>query len=116
MLEFLDEAGVDVLAYMEPRAGMRIERIREHWGDRFAIMGNVCNVDVLPSGDRAMIAREVHRVLSAAADGGYMGLSAHSIGTDISSDAYEYFWGLMNRFARYPMDLGALEAEAALRR
>jgi len=113
MLEFLDEAGVDVLAYMEPRAGMRIERIRERWGDRFAILGNVCNVKVLPGGDRAGIAREVHRVLSAAADGGYMGLSAHSIGTDISPDAYDYFWNLMNRFARYPMHLAELAREGS---
>jgi hypothetical protein len=111
MLEFLDEAGVDALAYMEPRAGMRIERIRERWGDRFAVLGNVCNVRVLPSGDRDAIAREVHRVLSAASNGGYMGLSAHSIGTDISSDAYDYFWGLMNRYARYPMDLAGLARE-----
>ena len=112
MLEFLDEAGVDALAYMEPRAGMRIERIRERWGDRFVVLGNVCNVRVLPGGDRSEIAREVHRVLSAAAHGGYMGLSAHSIGTDISADAYDYFWSLMDRFARYPMDLAELARAA----
>ena len=111
MLEFLDEAGVDALAHMEPRAGMRIERIRERWGNRFVVLCNVCNVRVLPGGDRRAIAREVHRVLSAAANGGYMGLSAHSIGTDVSPDAYDYFWGLMDRFARYPMDLAELERE-----
>lgn len=116
MLELLDEAGVDGLAYMEPRAGMRIERVRERFGGRFFFLGNVCNVQVLPSGDQGRIAREVHRVLSSAAEGGYMGLSAHSIGSDVSAEAYDYFWGLMNRFARYPMDLGALAAEAALRR
>ncbi len=107
MLELLDEAGVDVLAHMEPRAGMLIEKIRERFGDRFCILGNICNVRVLPSGDRAAIAREVHRVLSAATDGGYMGLSAHSIGGDVSPDAYDYFWGLMDQFARYPMDLSS---------
>lgn len=116
VLELLDEAGVDGLAYMEPRAGMRVERVRERFGDRFFFLGNVCNVQVLPSGDRRRIAREVHRVLSSAAEGGYMGLSAHSIGSDVSPEAYEYFWGLMGRFGRYPMNLGALAVEAALRR
>jgi hypothetical protein len=111
MLDLLDEAGVDGLTYMEPRAGMRIERIRERFGGRFFVMGNVCNVRVLPGGDRAHIAREVHRVLSAASQGGYMGLSAHSVGSDVSPAAYDYFWGLMARFGRYPMDLGALAAE-----
>ena len=111
MLDLLDEAGVDGLAFMEPRAGMCIERIRERFGARFFILGNVCNVQVLPSGDRGRIAREVRRVLSAASEGGYMGLSAHSIGSDVSPDAYDYFWGLMDRFARYPMDLGALATE-----
>jgi hypothetical protein len=91
---------------------MRIERARERWGDRFLVLGDVCNVEVLPGGDQTEIAREVHRVLSAAAGGGYMGLSAHSIGSDVSPDAYDHFWGLMNRFGRYPMDLAALRTEA----
>ena len=95
---------------------MRIERVRERFGGRFFVLGNVCNVQVLPSGDRQRIAREVHRVLSSATEGGCMGLSAHSIGSDVSPDAYDYFWGLMARFARYPMDLGPLAAEAELRR
>jgi len=112
MLELLDEAGVDGLAHMEPRAGMLIEKIRERFGGRFFYLGNVCNVRVLPSGDPKAIAREVYRVLSNAADGRYMGLSAHSIGSDVSPDAYDYFWGLMNRFGRYPMDLAALRREA----
>lgn len=111
MLELLDEAGVDGLAHMEPRAGMRIERIRGRFGNRFFFLGNVCNVEVLPSGDRQTIAREVCRVLSGATDGRYMGLSAHSIGADVSPDAYDHFWGLMNRFGRYPMDLAALRQE-----
>jgi uroporphyrinogen decarboxylase len=108
MLDLVEEAGVDGLAYMEPRAGMRIERVRKRFGDRFFFLGNVCNVRILPSGDRGRVAREVYRVLSASAEGGYMGLSAHSIGTDVSADTYDYFWGLMDRFARYPMDLEPL--------
>jgi hypothetical protein len=91
---------------------MRIERLRERYGDRFFFLGNVCNVRVLPSGDAGAIAREVHRVLSSAADGGYMGLSAHSIGSDVSPDAYDYFWELMSRFGRYPMDPDALLRDA----
>ena len=114
MLELLDESGIDGLANMEPRAGMAIERIREKFGSRFFVWGNLCNTEVLPSGRRDRIRREVHRVLAAAADGGYMGLSAHSIGPDVSSDAYDYFWRLMNRHARYPMGAeGVLADEEA---
>ena len=105
MLDLLAEAGVDGLANMEPRAGMLIEDIRDRFGDRFFVWGNICNVNVLPSGDPSAIRREVHRVLAATKDGGYMGLSAHSIGPDVSSDAYDLFWNLMNRSGRYPMDL-----------
>jgi hypothetical protein len=113
MLDLLDASGVDGLAFMEPRAGMSIERIRERMGTRFFIMGNVCNTRILPSNDRAKIAAEVHRVLSSSTDGHYMGLSAHSIGTDVSSDTYDYFFGLMKRYARYPFDLEGLEREIA---
>ena len=110
MLDLLDAAGVDGLCYMEPRAGMHLERIRERFGSRFFFIGNICNTKVLPSGDRRAIAREVHRVLSASADGGYMGLCAHSVGTDVTSDAYDYFFALMDRFGRYPLELRRLES------
>jgi hypothetical protein len=113
MLELLDASGVDGLAHMEPRAGMTIERIRERFGRRFFIMGNVCNTLVLPSNDRGRIAREVYRVLKASVEGGYMRLSAHSIGPDVSPDSYDYFFQLMDRYGRYPMDLAALEQETA---
>lgn len=108
MLELLDESKIDGLACMEPRAGMQIERIRQQFGDRFFFWGNICNVQVLPTNDQDSIRREVHRVLSNATQGGYMGLSAHSIGPDVSSDAYDYFWDLMNRYGRYPIDLDEL--------
>jgi hypothetical protein len=111
MLALLDESGVDGLAFMEPRAGMTIEAIRERFGDRFFVMGNVCNTQVLPSGDRRVIARELFRVLRAATDGRYMGLSAHSIGADVTSDSYDYFHSLMDRYGRYPLDLRDLERE-----
>ncbi len=111
MLDLLDASGVDGLCFMEPRAGMSIERIRARMGARFFIMGNVCNTRVLPSNDRARIAGEVLRVLRSSTDGRYMGLSAHSIGTDVSSDAYDYFFGLMDRYGRYPIDLAGLERE-----
>ena len=73
------------------------------WGPTFKILED----------RRAKIAAEVHRVLSSSTDGHYMGLSAHSIGTDVSSDTYDYFFGLMKRYARYPFDLEGLEREIA---
>ena len=111
MLELLNESGVDGLAHMEPRAGILAGDIFDRFGRRFFIKGNVCNVLVLPSGDRGRIASEVYRVLSTCAEGGYMRLSAHSISPDVSSDSYDYFFALMDRFGRYPIDLGALREE-----
>jgi hypothetical protein len=111
MLDLLDESGIDGLAHMEPRAGLYMHEIRERFGDRFFFMGNLCNARVLPSNDRKQIAEEVYRVLSAATDGHYMGLSAHSIAPDVSSDAYDYFWRLMDRYGRYPIDLEGLRRE-----
>ena len=113
MLDLLDESGIDGLAHMEPRAGLFMHEIRERYGDRFFFMGNLCNALVLPSNDRKQIGEEVLRVLSAATDGYYMGLSAHSIAPDVTSDSYDYFWDLMNRYSRYPIDLDGLRREIA---
>jgi len=111
MLDLLEASGIDGLAHMEPRAGMFMEKIQERYGERFFFMGNVCNSLVLPSNDRRRIAAEVYRVLTAARDGRYMRLSAHSIAPDVSSDSYDYFWRLMDQYGRYPLDLDGLERE-----
>lgn len=103
MLPLLEAAGVDGLAHLEPRAGMFAGDIRERYGDRFFIMGNVCNTRVLPSNDPELIEAEVRRVLAAGVDGRLMHLSAHSISPDVTSDSYDLFVRLMNELGRYPI-------------
>ena len=102
----LIDAGVDIFATMEPRAGMDIVKIKEKYGDKLSFIGNICNVIVLPKGSKQDIKKEVLRVLSVAEEGGYIGGSAHSVGSDIPVENYEYMIELFREYGMYPLKLG----------
>jgi len=104
LLDMLIEAGVDAIQPVEPKAGMDLPAIRERYGDRLALIGGLDNAFVLPSGDRERIAADLKRVLSAGKEGGLI-VGSHSIGDDISVEAYDYLHELEEQWCRYPLRL-----------
>lgn len=103
IFDMLIDAGVDVFACLEPRAGMDIVEIKKKYDHKISFIGNVCNVMVLPKGSKKDIEKEVLRVLSVAEEGGYIGGSAHSVGSDIPVENYEYMIELFGKYGVYPL-------------
>ena len=104
VMEHLIEAGIDAIDPVEPKAGMEVNTIREKFGHRIAFVGGGCNAIVLPRGDKHEIREEVKRVLRAGKDGGLV-IGTHSIGPDISIEAYEYWVSCFRELGNYPLDL-----------
>jgi uroporphyrinogen decarboxylase len=109
VLELLMDCGVDGIQPVEPKAGMDVARLRERFGHRLALLGGMCNAHVLPHGDRAEIAREVDRVLSAG-NGGGLAIGSHSIAPDVSVETYDYYHSLVQERAGYPLRVPTVAA------
>ncbi len=90
LLDVFLDIGFDGINPVEPKAGLHAGELRARYGTRLALLGGICNSQILPRGDREEIRRHVREVLASGRDGGLV-IGSHSIGPDISVAAYDYF-------------------------
>ena len=68
LLESIVQAGVDAVGPLEPGAGMDIARVKQRFGDRVAVVGNV-DVDLLCRGSPEEVRAATRAVVAAAPRG-----------------------------------------------
>lgn len=97
----LVEAGFDCLEPLEARAGNDVREYKPLYGDRLSFFGNI-NMDVLATGDRALIKQEVvSKIEAAKPGGGYIHQSDHSVPPTVSYDSYRYWMDLARELGDY---------------
>lgn len=94
ILDMLIDAGLDAINPVEPKAGMDLLALKRKYGNQLAYIGGMCNAHVLPRGSKANIKAQVDRVKEAAQDGGVI-IGAHSIGSDVPPENYDYYQSLV---------------------
>lgn len=87
LLDMLVGAGVDAIHPVEPRVGLSMRLLRERFGRRLALIGGMCNSDVLPNGPADRIKRETRDIIELAREGGII-IGSHSIGPDVPVSHY----------------------------
>lgn len=87
-LGFFAEIGYDAYQAVQPTAGMDIGRVKDEYGDRFAVWGGVA-VENLVGGTPEDCRRDVRRALARAKPGGRFILGAsHSVAVGTRYDNY----------------------------
>ena len=87
LIPMLIDAGVQLLQPLQATAGLDVRELKREFGDRLAFMGNI-NAKILS--DRAAVEREIReKIPAAAAGGGYIFSSDHSVPSDVSLRDYE---------------------------
>ena len=76
----LVEAGIDGLNPLQRTANMDLKRVKDAFGDRISLVGNINASETLPYGSPADVEREVVEALRVAAPaGGYVMATDHSL-------------------------------------
>jgi uroporphyrinogen decarboxylase len=83
LMDMIVEAGVDGVHSLEPAAGIDIKLVKEKWGDKLCLIGNIDVANLLPYGSVEEVIEEVKRTINAAAPGGGYILSSCSTPTDM---------------------------------
>ncbi|HEY3398722.1 MAG TPA: uroporphyrinogen decarboxylase family protein [Armatimonadota bacterium] len=101
----VDEAGIDALDPMEPLAGMDIGKVKEKYGDRIALCGNIdCSV-LLTRGTPEMVVEAVKETIAkASVGGGHIMASSNSIHPAVNPDLYVAMVRATREFGVYPLD------------
>lgn len=100
-IPLLIEAGFDCIEPLEARQGNDVRELKPLYGDRISFFGNI-NMDVLATGDRALIEHEVvSKIETAKVGGGYIHQSDHSVPPTISYESYCLWMDLALEHGQY---------------
>jgi len=89
VIDMIVEAGIDALNPLEPQAGMDIGLIKDQYGDRIAIVGNIdCGylLSEAPVEEVRQVTRETIEI--AAPGGGYCLSSSNSIHSSVKPENF----------------------------
>lgn len=97
---------IDVYQGIEPFAGMKIGEIKQQYGEKVAIMGNVDCGRTLPFGSKDEIIGETKECIrQAAPGGGYVLSSSNTISYPITADAMMTMIDTAHTFGEYPIEI-----------
>ena len=102
LLDYFVSCGADGVHALEPQAGMDIVRVKQEYGDKICLMGNVDCTSLLPHGTADEVVREVRRCIdSAAPGGGYIMGSSNSIHNSVKVENFLTIVKETKRYGRY---------------
>ncbi|MEM2980907.1 MAG: uroporphyrinogen decarboxylase family protein [Thermoproteota archaeon] len=110
VLDMIVNSGIDALDPIEPIAGMDIGEIKEKYGRRIAVIGNVDCSYVLPLGSEMEVEEAVKETIAKASPGGgHIMASSNSIHPAVKPSNYLLMVKLTKKYGQYPIDRNLIE-------
>lgn len=104
LLEDMIAAGVDGFQAIEPRAGMDIAAIKQQYGDRLTLIGNVDCSTVLVDGPVEAVHEATKKVIhSAAKGGGFLLSTSNSVHPGVKPELYLAMLETARKMGTYPI-------------
>ncbi len=104
ILDMLVSTGIDGLHPLEPAAGMSLKKVRERYGDRICLCGNVDCGPLLTWGTPEEVTEAVLQCFrDAARDGAYILSSSNSIHSSVKPENLAAMIKARDEFGTYPL-------------
>jgi len=105
VIEYWIDCGVDCLDPIDPNGGMDIQSVKEAYGERICLKGNINCESTLVSGSGDDVRREVKECIDKAGPGGGLILSSsNTIHSGVPADNYRVMIDALRRFGKYPLN------------
>jgi uroporphyrinogen decarboxylase len=106
LLDMILDSGIDCLDPIDPIAGLEIGEMKEKYGRRVALKGNVDCAHTLTFGTEQQVVEETRSVIRKAAQGGGLILSSsNSIHSAVKPGNYLAMWNAWRMYGKYPISL-----------
>ena len=106
LLDLIVKAGIDAINPLEPGSGMDIFQIKQDYGDRLTLIGNVDPISLLTHGTPEMVEEYVKRLMQEVAPGGgFMLASGHSITYSVRLENFEAMMAAGQKYGTYPIQI-----------
>jgi len=102
--QLIDEVGIDAYHSIEPTAGMDIVKLKQQYGERISLWGNIDCGEVLVNGTPDQIRENVKEIISAVAPGGGFVLASSGAITDaIPMEYLQAMFTAARDYGTYPI-------------
>ena len=106
LLDMILDAPLDCLDPIDPGGGLDIGEMKQKYGNRCAMKGNVDCAHTMTFGSERDVVEETKAVISKAAGGGGLILSSsNSIHSAVKPGNYLAMWNAVRMYGRYPLAL-----------
>ena len=101
------EAGIDGLNPIDPSAGMDIGLIKQKYGEKLILVGNVDGSRILPFGTPDEVREEVASVISKASPGGghLIQCGCGELMPDVPLENALAYFDAVREFGKYPINI-----------
>ncbi len=108
IMDMILSAGVDGINPLEPVAGMDIGEVKQKYGDRVCLIGNVDCGEILSSAPVERVVAAVRETIRKAAPGGrYIMMSSNTIHSSVRPENYQAMITATHKYGEYPLHLDA---------
>jgi len=106
IIDLIIDTGIQGLHPIDPVAGMDLGEVKQKYGDRICLMGNVNCTYTLTRGTLEEVREEVKRcVKQAAPGGGYILMSSNSIHSAVKPENYVEMVNAVRKYGKYPISI-----------
>ncbi len=109
IIDMIVDTGIDALDPLEPIAGMDIGAVKQRYGDRIALCGNVDCGELLCHGTPEDVVEAVKETLAKAAGARHILASSNSIHPAVNPQNYRAMVEAAKEFGRCPLDAQMVE-------
>lgn len=109
VMDWFIEAGVDGIDPIDPLAKMDLATVKERWGNKIAIKGNVDCAYLLVDGPREPVVEATKNCIRIAGPGGgYACSTSNSIHSGVKPEFYLAMLETIRKYGTYPLDMDKL--------
>lgn len=102
LMDMLLDAGYDGLNPLEPQAGMALNKVKQDFGDRICLLGNIDCMELLPNGSIEDVDAAVKQAIDTAGPGGgYIVCSSNSLHPSVNPENCIAMFKATHMYGRY---------------
>ena len=104
-MDFFVEEGFDGINPLEPIAGMDLAEVKQRYGDKLCLLGNIDCGYILSKAPIEEVEADVKRCLrDGAPGGGFVLMSSNSLHASVRPENYRAMVETARRYGNYPID------------
>lgn len=102
ILEMITDTGIDGIHPLDPEAGMNIGEVKEKYGNKICVIGNIDTGKILTESTKDVVTEAVRRTIkNIAPGGGYIVASANSIHSHVKPENYKVMLEAVRKYGNY---------------